>query len=298
MSQTTPSNYGSEEIQDLADLSKSLTFTESLLKFVEDVGRVFTSRMEYVGNFAVFSWETFVWMFWKPVRRDALARSFYQIGVLSLPVVMLTGMFIGMVLAVQSFGQFKAIGMENRLGGAINLALVRELGPVLAAVMLAGRVGSSIAAEIGTMRVTEQIDALTSMGTNPIWYLVVPRFLACILLIPALTILADFMGIFGGAYYCVNILGIERSSYWENSKYFVNNFDILAGIFKSIFFGGAIALIGCHQGFRCDAGAVGVGRASTVAFVSSFVVILFLDLILGIILERVNQMLGNVPGLT
>jgi phospholipid/cholesterol/gamma-HCH transport system permease protein len=286
------STYGSDEIRDLDNLSKPVTLADATASFIGRIGAVFTSRIEFAGNFTVFALETIFWIFWKPVRRDVLARSFYQIGVLSLPVVMLTGMFIGMVLAVQSFGQFKSLGMENRLGGAINLALVRELGPVLAAVMLAGRIGCSIAAEIGTMRVTEQIDALTSMGTNPVWYLVVPRFIACIMLIPALTVLADFMGIFGGAYYCINILGIERSPYWENSRHFVNNFDILAGIFKSIFFGGAIALIGCHQGFRCDSGAVGVGRAATVSFVSSFVVILFLDLILGIILEHINQMMG------
>jgi phospholipid/cholesterol/gamma-HCH transport system permease protein len=116
------------------------------------------------------------------------------------------------------------------LGGVISLSLVRELGPVLAATMLAGRVGSSIAAELGTMRVTEQIDALTSMGTNPIYYLVVPRFLGCLILIPALTVMADFMGIFGGAFYCIHILDINAYHYWDNAKNFVAPFDIFAGI--------------------------------------------------------------------
>lgn len=289
--------YGSDEIPDLALETQEVedSMFDKSSRFVEEVGDVFISRIVYIGDFVRFCGQTIFWLFWKPARRDALANAFYQIGVLSLPVVMLTGMFIGMVLAVQCYAQFKAIGMETRLGGAINLSLVRELGPVLAAVMLAGRVGCSIAAEIGTMRVTEQIDALTSMGTNPIWYLVVPRFLGCLLLIPALTIMADVMGIYGGYYYCTSVLDIDPGFYWENSQHFVHIFDIFIGLFKSLFFGAAIALIACHQGFRCDPGAQGVGKAATVSFVASFVAILFLDLVLGIVLERVNMMLGYAP---
>ena len=126
--------------------------------------------------------------------------------------------------------------------------------------MLAGRVGSAMAAELGTMRVTEQIDALTSMGANPIHYLVVPRFLGCLMLIPALTIMADFMGVVGALFYAVNLLGIDAHHYLENSQHFVSNFDLFAGVFKSLFFGAAIALIACYRGFHCDPGAEGVGR--------------------------------------
>src|SRR4029077_14287225 len=136
-----------------------------------------------------------------------------------------------------------------RLGAVINVSLVRELGPVLAATMLAGRVGSAMAAELGTMRVTEQIDALSSMGANPIHYLVVPRFLACLILIPTLTIMADFMGVFGGAVYATAILNIDSHHYWENSRNIVGNYDLFSGVFKSLFFGAAIALISCHRGF-------------------------------------------------
>ena len=150
--------------------------------------------------------------------RETLLPNFYQIGVLSLPVVALTGTFIGMVLAVQSYSQFRLMNLETRLGAVINMSLVRELGPVLAATMLAGRVGSAMAAELGTMRVTEQIDALTSMGANPIHYLVVPRFLACLVLIPTLTIMADFMGVVGGYFYSIYILGIDSHHYWQNSQ--------------------------------------------------------------------------------
>jgi phospholipid/cholesterol/gamma-HCH transport system permease protein len=192
-----------------------------------------------------------------------------------------------MVLAVQSYHQFRAIGLESRLGIVINTSLVRELGPVLAATMLAGRVGSAMAAVLGTMRVTEQIDALTTMGVDPVHYLVVPRFLACILLIPALTIMADFMGIVGGYFYSVIILDIDHAAYLNHSRDGVAGFDLFTGIFKSIFFGGIIALVSCYQGFHCEAGAEGVGKASTTAFVHSFVLILAMDLFLTIMLDAV-----------
>ena len=213
--------------------------------------------------------------------------AFYQVGVMSLPVVALTGTFIGMVLAVQSYTQFRMLHMETRLGAIINTSLIRELGPVLAATMLAGRVGSAMAAELGTMRVTEQIDALSSMGANPIYYLVVPRFLACLALIPMLTIMADFMGVVGGFFYSVQLLGIDWHYYWSNSQKFVGDYDLFTGIIKSLFFGATIAIISCHRGFHCDPGAEGVGRAATNAFVYSFVVILILDLFLNIILDAV-----------
>jgi phospholipid/cholesterol/gamma-HCH transport system permease protein len=188
------------------------------------------------------------------------------------------------------------LNMETRMGAVINMSLVRELGPVLAATMLAGRVGSAMAAELGTMRVTEQIDALSAMGTNPIHYLVVPRFLACLLLIPALTIMADFMGVAGAGVYSIQFLGVDSHHYWENSRQFVDNYDIFVGVFKSIFFGAAIALIGCHRGFHCDPGAEGVGRAATKAFVLSFVAILLLDLLLGITMDIVYYALWpNTP---
>ncbi|MGA2032295.1 MAG: ABC transporter permease [Thermoguttaceae bacterium] len=235
-----------------------------------------------MGAAFLFGLRTMRWMLVRFPKKGTLVPSFYQIGVLSLPVVALTGTFIGMVLAEQAHGQFRMLGMESRLGAVINMSLVRELGPVLAATMLAGRVGSAMAAELGTMRVTEQIDALASMGANPIHYLVVPRFLGCLLLIPALTIMADFMGVMGGAWYGVYVLGIDWHHYWVNSRDYVHEFDLFAGVFKSLFFGAAIALISCYRGFNCEAGAEGVGRAATTAFVYSFVVILALDLILAI----------------
>ena len=154
---------------------------------VANLGGLAMATVAGVGDVTLFAFKTLGWILARRQRRDVLLPNFYQIGVMSLPVVALTGLFIGMVLAVQSYAQFKALGLETRLGSVINLSLVRELGPVLAATMLAGRVGSAMAAELGTMRVTEQIDALECMGANPIHHLVVPRFLGCLVLIPALT---------------------------------------------------------------------------------------------------------------
>ncbi len=258
---------------------------------IAELGAVVIYWTRLAGDLALFSLRTVAWLVVRLPRRETLLPNFYQIGVLSLPVVALTGTFIGMVLAVQSYSQFRVMGLETRLGAVINMTLVRELGPVLAATMLAGRVGSAMAAELGTMRVTEQIDALESMGANPIHYLVVPRFMACLLLIPSLTVMADFMGLVGGSFYSIYILDIDSFFYWNNTQRFVANWDLFYGVFKSLFFGAAIALVSCHRGFHCAPGAEGVGRAATSAFVYSFVLILILDLLLGISLDAVYNAL-------
>ena len=260
-------------------------FWQVLVGSIADLGAIVLDWLAALGDVTIFSARTMAWLFTRLPRRETLLPNFYQVGVLSLPVVALTGTFIGMVLAVQSYAQFRGFGLESRLGAVINLSLIRELGPVLAATMLAGRVGSSVAAELGTMRVTEQIDALATMGANPIHYLVVPRFLACLLMIPALTVMAIFMGVVGGYFYCAYILDIDTFHYWENSRRFVQLYDLFTGLFKSLFFGASIALISCHRGFNSEPGAEGVGRSATGAFVASFVVIIMLDLVLGIGLD-------------
>jgi len=252
----------------------------AIYEWVADLGERVADGLIGLGDVTLFSLATFGWLFRRP-RSETIWSNFYHIGVLSVPVIALTGTFIGMVLAVQTYTQFERMGMETRMGAVINMALVRELGPVLAATMLAGRVGSAMAAELGTMRVTEQIDALATMGANPIHYLVVPRFLACLVLIPTLTIMADFMGVIGGYLYSVYVLQIDWYHYLHHSAEYVETYDFVAGVVKSMFFGAAIALIACYQGFHCDPGAEGVGRAATASFVYSFVVILLLDLVLG-----------------
>jgi len=259
----------------------------AMADWIADCGATAVDWVLGLGNMALFTFRTFGWLVTRLPPRETILPNFYQIGVLSLPVIALTGTFIGMVLVVQSYSHFREMQMETQLGAVINMSLVRELGPVLAATMLAGRVGSAMAAELGTMRVTEQIDALSAMGANPIHYLVVPRFLGCLVLIPTLVIMADFMGVAGAFFYAVYLLGVDMHHYLQNSKEFVGNFDLFAGMFKSLFFGAAIALIGCYRGFHCDAGAEGVGRAATTAFVHSFVMILLLDLVLGIILDGI-----------
>jgi phospholipid/cholesterol/gamma-HCH transport system permease protein len=250
---------------------------------VQRLGEQFFDAVADVGDVARFSGQTMGWLVRRLPRWSLLVPNFYAIGVSSVPVVAITGTFIGMVLAVQAHSQFAMMGLATRLGSVINISLVKELGPVLAATMLAGRVGSSMAAELGTMRVTEQIDALAALGANPIRYLVVPRFLACVLLIPLLTLMADFMGVIGGAVVSTQMLHVDSYHYWMHSRDYVGGSDIFAGIFKSYFFGAAIALISCHRGFHSRAGAEGVGRAATEAFVFSFIAILALDFAIGIV---------------
>lgn len=258
---------------------------DRFVQWVCDLGGASIGALLALGDQSLFVFRTLGWLFTRLPLRGTVWPNFYSVGVSSLPVIALTGTFIGMVLAVQSYFQFRQLGLETRLGAVINMTLLRELGPVLAATMLAGRVGSAMAAELGTMRVTEQIDALAAMGSNPIRYLVVPRFLACLFLIPALTVMADFMGVAGGYFYSVIVLDVDVHHYLHNSAEFVTMYDIFVGLFKSVFFGAAIAMVSCYQGFHCTAGAEGVGRASTAAFVYSFVMILVMDLFLGIFLD-------------
>ncbi|HIE98830.1 MAG TPA: ABC transporter permease [Planctomycetes bacterium] len=218
-------------------------------------------------------------------RRHVLVPILYEIGVRSVPVVLVTGTFIGMVLAVQTYTQFKMMHMESRLGAIITMTLVSELGPVLAATMLAGRVGSAMAAELGTMRVTEQVHAISALGADPVSYLVVPRFVACVALIPMLTAIADAVGILSGWLFSWQVLGINPHQYWMYAVQFVTGWDVMAGLIKSVFFGCSIAIVACQQGFHCGAGAEGVGRAATQAFVFSFIAILGMDFLLTVVLN-------------
>lgn len=260
---------------------------------IEKIGKLTLDGVTAVGELALFFLDMLGWLITRLPRRAVLLPCMYQIGVESLVVVMVTGGFIGMVMAVQSFDQFKFMHLETNLGAVINISLVKELGPVLAATMLAGRVGGSMAAELGTMKITEQIDALHVLGANPIHFLVVPRFLACVLLIPLLSVMADAAGVFGGWLISTQVCGIDSLHYWNHSEDFIGSFDLFSGIIKSVFFGAAIAVVSCQRGFNCRAGAEGVGRAATEAFVFSFVAILVLDFFLGIICNALYPWLGK-----
>jgi phospholipid/cholesterol/gamma-HCH transport system permease protein len=250
-----------------------------------------------LGDWTLFSASAFAWMVRRRPSPGTMLPVFYNIGVRSIGVILITGAFIGMVLAVQAYGEFHKLGFETRLGSIINLSVVRELGPVLAATMLAGRVGSAMAAELATMRISEQIDALDCLGANPIHYLVVPRLLASVLLIPLLTALADFTGVLGGAFISLQFYQIEPHFYWQYSREFVGLWDIQVGLLKSFFFGAALALISCHRGFRARSGSAGVGQAATEAFVVSFIAILALDFFLSLIIDHLHDFFlpGGVP---
>ncbi|MHC4715989.1 MAG: MlaE family ABC transporter permease [Planctomycetota bacterium] len=252
------------------------------------------------GDFCRFSGRTLNWSVatfgrWRMVR--LLLEQMYQVGTRSIPVVMITGAFVGMVLAAQSVLQFKAMGMEAKLGSIINLSVVRELGPVLAGVVLAGRVGGALAAELGTMRVTEQIDALRAMGADPVCVLVVPRFLACLLLMPVLVLYTNLMGIVGGYAISVHVYRINAAEFWQNAAFTVETFDIFMGLLKSVFFAGVMSLICCYRGFRCQPGAAGVGRACTKGFVESCMAVLALDFFLGVLLNTIYSLTWGAPPL-
>ncbi|MGH7128407.1 MAG: MlaE family ABC transporter permease, partial [Planctomycetaceae bacterium] len=203
--------------------------------------------------------------------------------------------FTGGALALQIYAGGTRFNAASVVPNIVAIAMTRELGPVLGGLMVAGRVSASIAAELGTMRVTEQIDALRALGANPIRHLVVPRFMACFLMIPLLTAVADVVGIIGGWFFSTQALGINSFHYWYHAKNYVYVYDVFDGLCKSVFFGGAIALISCHRGFNCGAGAEGVGRAATEAFVFSFVAILVLDFFLGVLSNTVYYMWFSAP---
>lgn len=206
-----------------------------------------------------------------------LGPQFYEIGVRTVPVILITGTFVGLVMAVQVIDQLRAAGFEEQMGVLVNLSVVAELGPVLAGVMLAGRVGGALTAELGTMNVTEQIDAIRVMGTDPIRYLVFPRFIACMMLAPLLTVYCDLMGSLAGWFIAVKFEQVPSNPYWYFTAAGIELWDVNVGLFKSLCFGAAIGVIACYKGFHCRAGAAGVGRACMESFVVSFIAILIID---------------------
>ena len=253
-----------------------------------------------MGRFGRFVWQSIV-----ACGRSCVSRQTYPliwtqmniIGVHSVPVIMITGAFVGMTLAIQAYDQLVIMGLEERMGQLIGLSVVKELGPVLAAVMLAGRVGGALTAELGTMNVTEQIDAVRSMGTDPVRHLVVPRVLACLLLTPALIIYADLLGVLGGFFVSVMLKGINSQAYWSFSASAVELWDVSIGVVKGFFFGAAIAVISCYKGFHCREGAQGVGQACTEAFVASFIAILAINLALAIVFKAIYSVFWPIRSL-
>ena len=256
------------------------------------LGRFAIDKIEALGDIWIFALRTFGHSLRCPLFKRDLQRllpQFFAIGAQSVPVILVTGVFVGMVLAIQAIEQFRAAGLENRMGVIVSMSVVRELGPVLAGVMLAGRVGGALAAELGTMRVTEQIDALRSMGSDPIRVLVMPRFLACLLLTPILTMYCNLVGVIGGWFISVPIFKVSNWAYWNYTRVSLETWDIGNGLFKSVFFGATIGLVSCYKGFNCGQGAKGVGQACTEGFVAGFMVILILDFFLSLLLKTLYE---------
>jgi phospholipid/cholesterol/gamma-HCH transport system permease protein len=249
------------------------------------------------GVFGRFAWAAIVASFWSGLgwrRPRLLLPQLFSVGTKSIPVVMLVGGFVGAVLGVEGFDQFAAIGQEDKLGGVISVSVVKQIGPVLAAVMIAGRVGGSVSAELGTMRVTEQIDAIDAMGVDPVRYLVMPRVCACLIMVPILTIFSDLTGVFGGWLVIVRGYGVDNGAYWQFSRDFIGNYEVMIGLAKAAVFGLAIGLIACFKGFYCRPGAAGVGRASTDAFVISFIAIIIANFFLAAFFNSLRPILiGN-----
>jgi len=226
------------------------------------------------GKVMIFSFKTLTWTFRPPFDIRNLLKQMEEVGIKSVPVVLITGAFTGMVLALQSYTGFKRFNAEAFVGTVVALSMTRELGPVLSGLMVSGRVGSAMAAELGTMQVTEQIDALYTLATNPIKYLIVPRFLASVIIMPVLTLFADLVGILGGYLVSVKLLGSNPTIYIRRTFDYLDLEDIYIGLLKSLVFGMIIAIIGCYQGFHTEGGAEGVGKATTKAVVMSSLLIL------------------------
>jgi phospholipid/cholesterol/gamma-HCH transport system permease protein len=248
-----------------------------IVKLLEFIGFTVENALEGLGRIIVLFQAILKGIFKPPFEIRITIRQMLEIGVNSLPVVLITAVFTGMVLALQSYTGFKRFGAEGLVGSVVALSMTRELGPVLSALIVTGRAGASMAAELGTMRVTEQIDALETMATNPVKYLVVPRFLSGMTMLPALTIVTDIVGVAGGYFVTVILLGTSSKTYMRTTWDFLELSDIYSGLVKACFFGAAFSLISCYKGFYTKGGAEGVGRATTGAVVYSSMAILISD---------------------
>jgi phospholipid/cholesterol/gamma-HCH transport system permease protein len=250
------------------------------MEFLASVGRVFINFLNASGRLAIFTLTAISHCFRPPFYFRLIGRQVIDIGYYSLPVVGLTAVFTGMVLALQTNTGFSRFGASSATATVVVLSVTRELGPVIAALMVAGRIGAAIAAEIGTMRVTDQIDALSTLSTNPMKYLIVPRIFAGLVTLPILVLVADVIGVFGGYIVATYKLGFNPSSYINNTVTNLTSTDVWSGVIKSAAFGFIVALMGCYYGYHSRGGAQGVGAATTYAVVSASVMILLFDYLL------------------
>jgi phospholipid/cholesterol/gamma-HCH transport system permease protein len=248
-----------------------------MLAFLAAVGAAFLAFLAAAGRLAIFAARALLAGCTPPYYPRLILRQFVYMGYYSLPVVGLTALFTGMVLALQSHTGFARFNAEGAVATVVVLSVTRELGPVIAGLMVAGRVGAAMAAEIGTMRVTEQIDALTTLSTDPLRYLVLPRLLAGILTLPCLVVVADIIGVFGGFIVGVYKLDFNAVGYLTQTEQYLKTGDVVSGLVKAAVFGFIVALMGCYQGYYSRGGAQGVGQATTYAVVSASILILVTD---------------------
>jgi phospholipid/cholesterol/gamma-HCH transport system permease protein len=252
----------------------------AILDLVATTGRGVVGGCRTTGALAVFAVDGLSHLLRPPFYWRMFGRALLEIGYFSLPVVALTAIFTGMVLALQSYTGFARFSAEGAVANVVVLSVTRELGPVLAGLMVAGRIGAAMAAEIGTMRVTDQIDALSTLSTNPMKYLVAPRLAAGILALPLLVVVADILGVMGGFIVSTLKLGFNTTTYLHNTLDFVQTMDVVSGLVKAAVFGFLIALMGCYQGYNSRGGAEGVGAATTAAVVGASILILAFDYVL------------------
>ena len=246
-------------------------------QFFSRIGRRVIAFLTFLGGLSNLALQTIFFTFAPPYKRQRIFEQARKAGNDSLPIVSLIALFIGFIFALQTAYFMQRLGSEMYIASLVALSVVRELGPVITALVVAGRVGAAITAEIGSMQVTEQVDALETLATSPIKYLVVPRFLALSLMLPILTLFADAIGIFGSYLICVYKLGISGNLYMRVTFESLLYKDLFTGLVKTIFFGMIIALVSCYEGFKVEGGAEGVGRATTQSVVFSFIMIIAAD---------------------
>ncbi len=244
------------------------------------IGASLLNLLQSIGSIAAFAGQTISNIFMPPLFGRNILRQFMDIGYYSLPVVGMTALFTGMVLALQSYTGFTRFNAESAIASVVVLSVTRELAPVLAGLMVAGRVGASIAAEIGTMRVTEQIDALSTLSVNPFKYLVVPRVIAGTLMLPLLVAIGDIIGVYGGYIVSVHVLDFSPGGYLKQTWDVLEPIDVISGLVKASVFGFLVTLMGCYHGYNSDRGAQGVGSATTNAVVAASMMILIFNYIL------------------
>jgi len=248
--------------------------------FFHVIGAISITFIHETGKITLLLWKAVLLIFQRPFNLKDILRQMEEVGIKSMPVVLITGAFTGAVLALQSYTGFQRFNAETFVGTVVALSITRELGPVLTGLMVSGRVGSSMAAELGTMQVTEQIDALYTLAVNPIKYLIVPRLLAALIMMPVLVIFADLIGIAGGYFVSVKVLSSNPYTYMDRTWNYLELNDIFSGLFKASVFGIIISTISCYQGFFTRGGAEGVGRATTKAVVLSCLLILIFNYII------------------